>query len=132
MLSKHEKAMLDMMNVLNDYLREGARSESCVYGIIKKNSDSYQTLIQELSEMLQKPRIRYPWEKDEVSYLIDLFEMNKSWAEIASTLRRSVGAVIGRLIKEKCLPDDFLDHEKLNILKKSDLVRLNGGRNVRL
>ena len=128
MIIKNRKVIIDTMDVLKEFISSDWKRETVSSELVRVHKDEMIEMMDEVIQIVNMARARFPWDKEEVKYLKELFEKDKSFTDIAFTLRRSKGAIIGRLIKGKCLPDDFHDYEGLKITRKSELNLIYGGK----
>jgi len=122
MITRNRKAIIDTMSVLSEFICSDWKSNTVSSELVKTHKNEMVDLMNEVIELLNHSRSMFPWSNKEVEYLRDMFDQDNTFVEISDELRRSKGAIIGRLMREGFLPDDFLDHNQKMVARKSDVI----------
>ena len=122
MVTKNRKHIIDAIETLQEFIATEWQGKGVAAEMIKNNKGVFLKLMDEVIELLNQSRAMFPWTMEEVQYLKEMFDEDNTFVEISDELRRSKGAIVGRLIREGVLPDDFLEHNQKYVTKKSDII----------
>lgn len=86
------------------------------------DKEAHYSILKEIIEALNTSRKGHPWQSQEAEYLIELFNMNMTFTEIAKELRRTRGSILAKLEKEECIPRNFHEYEKYLVRNKTELL----------